>query len=55
MILHPNNKLFLLLGCIEGQHAKQYGQLISLSEQQGLDCDYSDGGCSGGLPVNLMT
>jgi cathepsin F len=34
---------------IEGQYAKKYKNLVSFSEQQMLDCDYSNSGCNGGI------
>ncbi|KAI8427490.1 hypothetical protein MSG28_002022 [Choristoneura fumiferana] len=38
---------FAGVGSIEGQHAKKHKELISLSEQQALDCDTVDGHCNG--------
>lgn len=34
---------------IEGLYARKYGRLVSFSEQQMLDCDYSNAGCVGGI------
>jgi len=48
---------FATTGALEGQHFRKTGDLISLSEQQLIDCsfgfpNYKDGnkGCGGGLP-----
>jgi len=34
---------------LEGQYARKYGKLLSFSEQQLIDCDYSNNGCNGGI------
>ncbi|XP_052808974.1 procathepsin L-like [Mya arenaria] len=43
---------FSATGAIEGQHFRKYHRLVSLSEQQLLDC--SGYGCRGGYPTKAM-
>merc|ERR1712070_692015 len=45
---------FSTVANIEGVGAVETGKLLSLSEQQLVDCDSSDSGCNGGLPSNAF-
>jgi len=46
---------FSTSGVLEGQHFRKTGELISLSEQQIMDCDVDELGCDGGDPEQALT
>ncbi|KAH8370819.1 hypothetical protein KR093_005101, partial [Drosophila rubida] len=45
---------FATIGTLEGQNFIKNQQLVSLSEQNLVDCSKNDGGCQGGWPDNAL-
>uniref|UniRef100_A0A1I7TRF8 Pept_C1 domain-containing protein n=1 Tax=Caenorhabditis tropicalis TaxID=1561998 RepID=A0A1I7TRF8_9PELO len=45
---------FATVAAVEAQHAIKKGSLVSLSEQELVDCDFRDNGCSGGYRPYAM-
>jgi len=45
---------FSAIGVLESAHAIETGQLVSLSEQEILDCDDTNNGCNGGWPNRVF-
>ena len=43
---------FAAVATMEGAHFKKTGKLVSLSEQNLVDCVTKDYGCNGGLPAD---
>lgn len=46
---------FASTGAMEGAHQRKTGKLVSLSEQQLIDCEPTNLGCRGGLEPNAFS
>ena len=46
--------IFYQTGAIEGQHFRKTRELVSLSEQQLVDCSKENKGCHGGVTSRAM-
>ena len=54
-IAHRFHRSFSSTGAMEAAHAISTGNLVSLSEQQLIDCEPTNLGCNGGLTPNAFS